>query len=62
MVVCITRTFACTWWLLRDLSDQCEDVSFGDGPTCFDLNQCLLGDILQREVSHKDADIALQQN
>jgi hypothetical protein len=33
--VCITRTFAHACWLLRDFSDQCEDISLDDEPTFF---------------------------
>jgi hypothetical protein len=45
-VVCITRNFAYACWIIRDSSDQFEDINVDDGAKCSDLTLFLLLDFL----------------
>jgi hypothetical protein len=44
--VCIMPNFAYACWLLRDFSDQCEDIRLDDGQICSCLSLFLLRDFL----------------
>jgi hypothetical protein len=59
--VCITRTSAHAWWLLRDCSDHCEDIRLDDGPNFFLIWPYYYYAILYNAKFHKNATITLQQ-
>jgi hypothetical protein len=44
--VCITRNFEYAFWLLRDFSEQCEDINLDEGAKFSDMTLFVLYDFL----------------